>query len=67
MTYRQLDDSHDGVRMLFHSIGHGILADTKTDRPQNPGRAGKYKNKSCNVPKLEVHSSSQSCKQDVET
>ena len=31
------------------------------------GRAGKYKNKSCNVPKPEVHVDNQSCEDDVET
>ena len=25
--------NHHGLLMLFHSIGHGILADTRTDRP----------------------------------
>ena len=40
-TVRPLD--HDGVLMLFHSIEHGILADTKSDRSQNPGRAGRHK------------------------
>ena len=55
----------DGVLMLFHSIEHGILAETETDRLQNPGRAGKYKNKSCNVPAPEA--SNQGCEDDVET
>ena len=26
--------NHNGILMLFHSIGHGIVADTKIDRPQ---------------------------------
>ena len=41
--------AHDGVSMLFHSIGHGSLANAETDRPQSFGRAGKYKKKSCSV------------------
>ena len=42
MTDRQLEDRHHhGVLVMFHSIGQGILAHTETDRPQNPGRAGK--------------------------
>ena len=58
MAVRPMDDlsaagrqNHDGVLMLFHLIEHGILVDTMTDRPQNPGRAGKYRNKSSNVSK----------------
>ena len=39
--------------MLFHSIGHGIRADTKTG-------------KSCSVPKPGVHANEQS-EEDVET
>ena len=35
--------------------------------PQNPGRAGKYPNKKCDVPKPEVPASNQSCEGDVET
>ena len=55
------------TRVAGNSIGHGILAGTKTDRPQNPGRASKYKNKSCNVPKPEMHVSNQSSEDYVDT
>ena len=74
MEVNPLDDlsksgrqTHDGVLTLFHSIGHGILANTGTDRPQSLGRAGKYKINSCSVPKPEVHAGNQSCECVVET
>ena len=59
--------AQDGVWLLFHSIGHGILANTETDRPQSLGCAGKYKNKSCIVPKPEVHASNQNSEDDDDT
>ena len=39
--------NHDGVMMMFHEIGHNILADTMVDISQNPGRSGRNKNTSC--------------------
>ena len=51
-----------GVLMLLRSIRHGILANTKIDRPQNLERAAKNKNKSCNAPKSQIPASNRSCK-----
>ena len=60
--------THEFVLMLFHSIEHGILADTGTDRPRKSWtHVGKHKNKSCNVPKPCVHAGKQSGEDDVET
>ena len=59
--------THDGVLMLSNSLGHGILANTEADRPQSLARAGKYENKSCNVPKPEVRASNLNCADDNDT
>ena len=45
--------------MLFHEIGHKILADTMVDISQDPGRAGRNKNTSCPVATREVSTRSQ--------
>ena len=66
MGFERLDDlstagqdNRDGVMMLFHEIGHKILADTMVDISQDPGCAGKNKNTSCPVPTSEVSTKSQ--------
>ena len=53
--------------MLFHEIGRKILADTMVKISQNPGRAGRNKNTSRQVPTKEVSTRSENCADDVET